>query len=147
MDVWISVRMVETNGEQNRLLTVIKARGMAHSNQVREFVLSDSGLQLLDVYVGPSGVLTGSARVALEERERAEEIGREREDRRRQREMKRRKLEMETRLAALKVEIADIQEEMEWETTENKSDRDSTNQAAQRMASIRRADKPRRKSS
>ncbi|MET0837588.1 MAG: circadian clock protein KaiC [Marmoricola sp.] len=63
VDTWLLLRNHESNGERNRLLFVIKSRGSAHSNQVREFVLSDDGPQLVDVYVGPDGVLTGSARV------------------------------------------------------------------------------------
>ncbi len=67
-DTWLLLRNVESNGERNRLLFVIKSRGMAHSNQVREFVLSDSGAELLDVAIGSEGVLTGSARVEQQKR-------------------------------------------------------------------------------
>ena len=74
IDTWILLREIETNGERNRLLHVLKSRGMPHSNQVREFRITSEGIDLLDVYVGPSGVLTGSARVALEAREEAERI-------------------------------------------------------------------------
>ena len=63
VDAWLLLRNDERNGERNRLLFVIKSRGSAHSNQVREFVLTDEGAELLDVYVGPNGVLTGSERV------------------------------------------------------------------------------------
>lgn len=73
MDTWLLVRNLETNGERNRVLYILKSRGMAHSNQVREFVLTGNGIQLIDVYTGPGGVLTGSARVSQMERERAEE--------------------------------------------------------------------------
>ena len=62
VDTWLLLRNQESNGERNRLLFVIKSRGSAHSNQVREFVLTDDGAELLDVYVGPNGVLTGSER-------------------------------------------------------------------------------------
>jgi circadian clock protein KaiC len=71
MDTWLSLRNVEFNGERNRTIYVRKSRGMAHSNQVREFVLSDEGIDLVDVYVGADGVLTGSARVAQETHELA----------------------------------------------------------------------------
>jgi len=141
MDVWISLRMVESDGEQNRLLHVIKARGMAHSRQVREFVLSEKGVQLLDVYVGPSGVLTGSARVAQENRESAEKLERQREFKRQQSEMKRKKLELETRMAALKEEIREVQDEMEKGVSEEKEDRRATSEAARQMTRIRQADK------
>ena len=68
-DTWLLLRNVESNGERNRLLFVLKSRGTAHSNQVREFVLSDHGIALVDVYVGPAGVLTGSARIAAQQAE------------------------------------------------------------------------------
>jgi circadian clock protein KaiC len=71
MDVWLLLRNNELNGERNRTLFVLKARGMSHSNQVREFVLSGAGLQLVEVSLGTEGVLTGSARVAQEARARA----------------------------------------------------------------------------
>jgi len=70
MDTWLMIRSVQTNGEQNRLLSVRKSRGTAHSNQVREFVLSDSGFELLDVSVGANGAIVGSARLALEAEDR-----------------------------------------------------------------------------
>jgi circadian clock protein KaiC len=70
MDAWLLLRNLECNGERNRGLYVLKARGIAHSNQVREFVLTNHGAQLLDVYSGSSGLLLGSARVAAEARER-----------------------------------------------------------------------------
>jgi circadian clock protein KaiC len=74
MDTWLLVRNLERNGERNRGLYILKSRGMAHSNQVREFVLSGKGIELVDVYTGAGSVLTGSARVAQLERERLEEI-------------------------------------------------------------------------
>lgn len=141
MDVWIRLRMVESDGEQNRLLHIIKARGMAHSRQVREFVLSDKGVQLLDVYVGPSGVLTGSARVAQENRERAERLGRQREFERLQSGLKRRKLELEARMAALKVEVGEVENELETGVSREKADRRAAVEAVRRMARRRQADK------
>jgi circadian clock protein KaiC len=72
MDTWLYVRAVEADGERNRLLYVLKSRGMPHSNQVREFLITRQGIRLTDVYLGPQGVLTGSARIAREERERAD---------------------------------------------------------------------------
>lgn len=72
IDTWISVREIEAVGERNRGLYILKSRGMRHSNQVREFVLTDKGVDLIEVYVGPGGVLTGSARKAQEAFERAQ---------------------------------------------------------------------------
>jgi circadian clock protein KaiC len=74
IDTWVFVQDIEIGGERNRGLYILKSRGMAHSNQIREFVLSDHGIELLDVYVGPSGVvLAGSARLAQAAREQAED--------------------------------------------------------------------------
>src|SRR5258708_17392343 len=71
IDTWIFARDVELNGERNRCIYVLKSRGMAHSNQVREFVMSKDGIRLLPVYVGGGAVRTGSARVSAEARGRA----------------------------------------------------------------------------
>jgi circadian clock protein KaiC len=70
IDTWMLVRDIEVSGERNRGLCVLKARGMNHSNQIREFILSGKGIKLVEVSLGPAGMLTGSARVALQEHER-----------------------------------------------------------------------------
>ena len=77
IDTWLCVRTLEGNGEHNRALSVLKSRGMAHSNQVREFLITDRGVELADVYVGPQGVLTGSARSAQEAKERSDAVERQ----------------------------------------------------------------------
>jgi circadian clock protein KaiC len=69
IDTWILVRDIELEGERNRGLSISKSRGMAHSNQVREFLLTDRGIEIQNVYAGPEGVLTGSMRMAQEARE------------------------------------------------------------------------------
>src|SRR6185295_1226353 len=74
VDTWLILRDLELNGERNRGLHIIKSRGMAHSNQVREFIMSERGIELKDIYMGPSGMLTGSARVAQQARERAQQV-------------------------------------------------------------------------
>ena len=71
MDIWLLLYNRESNGEHNRQLYLLKSRGMAHSNQVREFILSSDGIKLRDAYVGPEGVLTGSARLAQEAKDTA----------------------------------------------------------------------------
>ena len=78
-DTWLLLRDIEIGGERNRGLYILKSRGMAHSNQIREFLLTDQGIDLLDVYVGPSGVLTGSARLAQEAQEKGAEIAHQQE--------------------------------------------------------------------
>ena len=84
VDTWILLRNIEVSGERNRLLYVLKSRGMAHSNQIREFLLTSHGVQLRDTYLGPGGVLTGSARVAREAEERRNELLMQSEIRRRE---------------------------------------------------------------
>jgi circadian clock protein KaiC len=99
MDAWLLLRNLESNGERNRGLYVLKARGMAHSNQVREFVLTDRGVQLLDVYLGPAGMLTGSARLAQVAKEAAEACERrhELENKSFELQQKRQQMEMQIR--------------------------------------------------
>lgn len=99
VDTWLMVRNVETNGERNRVLYILKSRGMAHSNQVREFLITGKGVRLRDVYLGAGTVLTGSARVAREAEERREESRKKYEERRRE-------LAMRVSVAALEAKIA-----------------------------------------
>jgi circadian clock protein KaiC len=74
VDTWLQLRNIEANGERNRLLFVLKSRGTAHSNQVREFVLTDHGVELVDVYIGAAGVMAGSARVTQQAAKRDDEL-------------------------------------------------------------------------
>jgi circadian clock protein KaiC len=98
IDTWLSLQVVRSGGERNRALTIIKSRGMAHSNQAAEYRLSDHGLELVDTYLGTSGVLTGSARLAKEAEDKAsvtagsEEIARKEEARARRRRILERQL-------------------------------------------------------
>jgi circadian clock protein KaiC len=121
VDTWILLRDIELGGERNRGMYVLKSRGMAHSNQIREFLLTDRGIELRDVYVGPEGVLTGSMRVAQEARERAQAIEREREGDRRRRKLERRRAAIEARLSALRGEIEAIEEEVHGSAEEVRS--------------------------
>ncbi|HEX6824366.1 MAG TPA: circadian clock protein KaiC [Candidatus Sulfotelmatobacter sp.] len=105
MDAWVLLRNLESNGERNRGLYILKARGMAHSNQIREFVLTDHGAQLLDVYVGPSGLLTGSARITQEARERDEAQKRMKEAERKRLEIKQKRELLETQITKMRSEF------------------------------------------
>jgi circadian clock protein KaiC len=91
----------EGNGERNRVLYVLKARGMAHSNQIREFLISNKGIDLVDAYIGPNGVLTGASRVAQAARENAEALAGRNEADRRKRELQRKRVMLEQQIAAL----------------------------------------------
>jgi circadian clock protein KaiC len=101
MDTWLLVRDIELNGERNRGLYVLKSRGMAHSNQIREFLFTSHGVKLVEIYLGPAGVLTGSSRLAQEATEAAEEALRKQELARRQRDLERKQKVMEAQIAAL----------------------------------------------
>jgi circadian clock protein KaiC len=111
MDTWISLRNVESDGERNRILYLLKARGMSHSNQLREFRMSESGISVIAAYIGVAGVLTGSSRLAQEAREQADDARRAVEQERRRREIARKRTMVERQvaelLAALEVEEAE----------------------------------------
>jgi circadian clock protein KaiC len=112
-DTWIALQNIETNGERNRVLYLLKSRGMAHSNQIREFVLTDQGIELLDVYTGPEGVLTGSARYAQEEKELTQRLLREQEIERKRREVERKHQQMLSTIADLQTNFESEKEELE----------------------------------
>lgn len=102
MDVWLLVKNIEMNGERNRGLYILKARGIAHSNQVREFLLTDHGVELVDAYVGSEGVLMGTARSLQFARETAAEVERRLATERKERELRRKQELYEAQLLALK---------------------------------------------
>jgi len=105
MDTWLLLRTIEAGGELNRALHVLKSRGMDHSNQIREFLLTGHGVELLDVYLGPAGVLTGSARLTQEGREKAANTSRQRLLESRSRELERRRGIFEARMNMLRGEF------------------------------------------
>lgn len=101
IDTWISLRDIELGGERNRGMYIIKSRGMAHSNQIREFMLTNHGVELRDVYVGASGVLTGSARIAQKAIENAEVVTRKQNIERKKSEIERKRKALEARIISL----------------------------------------------
>ena len=111
MDAWLSLQDFEGNGERNRVLYVLKARGMAHSNQIREFLISDHGVDLVDAYIGASGVLTGSARAAQGALEKAAVLAS-------QQEAAQLKREVERKRAALERQIGGMRSDYETEAVE-----------------------------
>jgi circadian clock protein KaiC len=105
IDTWLVLRGIEIGGERNRGLSILKSRGMAHSNQIREFLLTDHGVELCDVYVGPGGVLTGTARLAQEANEQAGKLTRQQEVERRQLELERKRKVLEAQIGAMRTEF------------------------------------------
>ncbi len=113
IDTWLLVRDLESNGERTRGMYILKSRGMAHSNQIREFLLTDHGVELVDVYVGPSGVLTGSARAAQTAREHSEMVVRKQDIERQERVLLQKRKKIEAQIAALREELATEEAEAE----------------------------------
>lgn len=110
MDAWIRLEEVEANGERNRVLYLIKARGLSHSNQVREYRITDTGIELIEPYIGPEGVLTGTARLTQAAREQAAAARRRQEVERRQRELARRREALERQIGELRAAL-EVEEE------------------------------------
>jgi circadian clock protein KaiC len=113
MDTWLLVQALEVGGERNRGLYLLKSRGMAHSNQVREFILSDTGTQLRDVYIGSGGVLTGSARVAREALDKAVSLECQEDIERKQREIERKKTAIEAQITVLRTQFETEKEDLD----------------------------------
>ena len=111
MDAWILLQDFEGNGERNRVLYILKARGMKHSNQIREFLISDHGIDVVDAYIGASGVLTGSARVAQGDLEKAAVLSSQQEAAQLEREVERKR-------KALERQISDLRSDYESEALE-----------------------------
>jgi len=111
MDAWVLLQDFEGNGERNRVLYVLKARGMAHSNQIREFLISDRGIDVVDAYIGASGVLTGSARAAQFSLEKAAVLAS-------QQEAAQLKRQVERKRGALERQISDLRSDYEAEAVE-----------------------------
>ncbi|MGA7932326.1 MAG: circadian clock protein KaiC [Kovacikia sp.] len=105
MDTWIDVRMIESNGERNRLLQLVKSRGMKHSNQVREFRLTPQGVELIDVYLGQNQVLTGTARSIQESADKRERERQKQQVATRRRELEQQRQLTQSRLAALQIQM------------------------------------------
>jgi circadian clock protein KaiC len=140
IDTWLLLRDIELGGERNRGMYVLKSRGMAHSNQIREFLLTNHGVELKDVYVGPEGVLTGSLRLAQEAREQAAALTRQQEIERRQREVERKRLALEAQTAALRGQFEAEEEELKLLIAQEETAADRVQQSRDDMALSRKAD-------
>jgi len=106
MDTWLLLREIESGAERNRVLYLLKSRGMAHSNQIREFLLTDHGVELRDVYLGPSGfLLTGSSLMVQHAHEQAQAIEQKQEAGAKKRELEHKRRAMQAQIAALRAEF------------------------------------------
>lgn len=140
VDTWLFVRDLELGGERNRALYVLKSRGMAHSNQLREFLLTERGVDLLDVYVGLDGVLTGSSRLSQEAREKEAAMLRQQEAERKERERRRKREALEAQIALLRKQFEMDEEEAEISSAQDSSKEKQHSEDRQAMARSRRAD-------
>jgi circadian clock protein KaiC len=141
MDTWMTLKDVESNGERNRILMILKSRGMAHSNQVREFLLTSSGIEIQDIYLGPSGVLTGSARVQQEAKEKTGEVELTRELERKKRDLERKRAVAEAKITAIRAGIEADEEEMKKITLQEEDRVKAAREGREDMARRRQADK------
>jgi circadian clock protein KaiC len=140
IDTWLLLRDIEIGGERNRGMYILKSRGMAHSNQIREFKLTDQGIQLLNVYVGPEGVLTGSARLTQEAKNDTLQLLRRQE-------IERNKFGLELKRAAMEAQIVVLKSEFKAEESEalkvielEKASSERFTQDQNKMAKSRKAD-------
>ena len=140
MDTWILLQVLEGSGERNRGLYILKSRGMKHSNQVREYCLTDDGAQILDVYLGTGGVLTGAGRLAQEAREKAERLERSQLIEGKRREMERKASLIEAQIAGLRSQLDAERDELAREIARENLHQEVLIRETQVMARARKSD-------
>ncbi len=137
VDAWLLIRDIELNGERNRGLYIMKSRGMKHSNQVREFVISDDGLDLIDVYIGPDGILTGSAREAQVLMEETGQVLHTHAVDFKDRELLRKRKVLESRIESLKSEFESTEAELNKTYIEDAIKKDVLQQNREKLSNLR----------
>jgi circadian clock protein KaiC len=140
VDTWLLLRDIELEGEKNRALYILKSRGMAHSNQIREFLLTDHGVELSDVYLGTEGVLTGTARQSQEAKEIADALARDQAIAGKLRELERKRQALEARIVAMRKEFEAEEEEAKRILSEEQAREDVLRQDRNKRALSRQAD-------
>ena len=140
MDTWLRLRDMEFSGERNRGMHILKSRGTAHSNQVREFLLTDHGVEVLDVYLGAGELLTGSARLTQEAEEKAAAMAREQEIGRKQRELARKRRALQAEIDLLQTRYEAEEEELKTVLGQDKIRERAFHEDRNRMAVSRMAD-------
>ena len=140
MDTWLLLRNVESGGERNRLMFVLKSRGMAHSNQVREFLLTDNGIQLRDAYIGPGVVLAGSARMIQESQDKARAAAERQAIDHRRRELQQEQALARAQLEALQMKTASLADELKMIDSSEQTRIDRTAREQAELARVRGAE-------
>ena len=138
-DTWIRLRDTESGGERTRGMYILKSRGMAHSNQVREFLLTDKGVDIMDVYVGPEGFLTGSARVFGEAQEKAKDAALEQDAQMKERILERKRKEMKARITEIRAEFKTQEAAIKESIRQEKLRQNKASENRDAMAHIRKA--------
>jgi circadian clock protein KaiC len=137
MDTWLSLVQLESNGERNRGIYVLKSRGMNHSNQIREYQLTSQGVKLIDAYLGSAGVLTGSARIAQEMVDAASAVRRAQDSERKHRDIQRKRAALERQIAELRAELESEEEEAQ-KSLQHEEECEKRLQAERRTMAIQR---------
>ncbi len=137
MDTWIDLKSIETNGERNRTIDIVKTRGMFHSNQVREFKITNDGIKIVDVYLGPSGMLTGSARISQIAKEEADKIERQHEIEGKQRELEQKRVKIDAQIKELKSTFEIEKQELDMIINQEKLKEDAIEKERDIMSRIR----------
>lgn len=137
VDSWLSVRDIELNGERNRGIYIMKSRGMNNSNQVREFIITNKGIEVVEVALGPDGVLIGSAREIYRLGQATDEILRQKELVRRNKEIERKKIMLESKIADLTSEFELTKEELNYIYEENELKKEVTESNRRRIINLR----------
>jgi circadian clock protein KaiC len=143
IDTWINLRFFENDNERNRGISVVKSRGMAHSNQIREYLLTDHGVEIQDVYLGPSGgLLMGSSRTAQETKEMAEAVAESQNAARKKRDLESKLKTLDAQMAALSSEFEMQKEELNKLISEDALRSEALAKDKSEMARMRGADAP-----
>ncbi len=140
MDTWLLLRMIETSGERNRLLYILKSRGMTHSNQMREFQLTDNGIRLVDVYVGMDQVLTGSARLVQETKSKFQQLAERQASDRRNRELLQEQENLKIQAASIAQRLKSIERDIQFVSESEKVRKQAATKESQNLSIARSAD-------
>lgn len=140
MDTWILLRMIESASERNRILYVLKSRGMAHSNQMREFQLSSEGIKLIDVYTGSGTVFTGSARLVQEAKDEAEGLVVQQAATRKQRELEQEQMTLAAQAEATAQRLKSVRAELELARQEDRKRQQAAQAEQKKLSTARKAD-------
>jgi len=140
MDTWILLRMVESESERNRVLYLLKSRGMAHSNQMREFRLADGGIELADVYVGCGKILTGSARLVQEARDKEQALNEKQAVERRRRELEHEQVGLRAEAETISRRLKSLEEELRIAEASDLQRKQASLKERQELTAARKAD-------